>query len=167
MESWRKTLYERCIACILMNSVCASVDFVLNSIGLLWCNGSERQLRQGATKKRDNCRPAEVGDRTQDTRAKNRDVPPKAGRVATLLPVFVFFSTTASGSSDQKPPSVAQSRQHGAAACQLMSKQCHVRHSLNKRWIVSSIVTCTSETQVHHPCSIQQTGTACVQISDF
>jgi len=54
--------------------VCASVDFVLNSIGLLWCNGSERQLRQGATKKRDNWRPAEVGDGTRDTRAKNRDV---------------------------------------------------------------------------------------------
>ena len=67
-----------------MNSVCASVDFVLNSIGLLWCNGSERQLRQGATKKRDNWRPAEVGDGTRDTRAKNRDVPPKVGRVVTL-----------------------------------------------------------------------------------
>ena len=85
MESRRKTLYERCIACILMNYVCTSVDFVLNSIGLLWCNGSERQLRQGTTKKRDNWRPAEVGDGTRDTRAKNRDVPPKAGRVATLF----------------------------------------------------------------------------------
>jgi len=35
-------------------------------------------------KKRDNWHPAEVGDGTRDTRAKNRDVPPKAGRVATL-----------------------------------------------------------------------------------
>ena len=70
------------------NSACASIDFVRNSIGWLWCNGSERQLGQGTTKKRDNWRPADVGDRTRDTRAKHRDVPPKAGQVATGGYVF-------------------------------------------------------------------------------
>jgi len=73
-----------CITCIFMieshlffqwyNSACASIDFVRNSVGLLWCNGSERQLGQGTTKKRYNWRPADVGDGTRDTRARNRDV---------------------------------------------------------------------------------------------
>ena len=40
---------------------------------------------QGVTKKWDNWRPAEVGDGTRDITAKNREVPPKAGQVATVI----------------------------------------------------------------------------------
>jgi len=50
-------------------------------------NDKDKVQGQGTTKKRDNWRPADVGDGTRDTRAKNRDVPPKAGQVATLMTI--------------------------------------------------------------------------------